>query len=95
VITTDDVNQDIEPLDVAKILQAIVIEEKIELILCGKQAIDNDMNATACFPHRISSILSSITIACKIFATSSGSISWLTSSVVITNIAQSSYFKMI
>ena len=47
VIATDDVNQDIEPLDVAKVLQAIVVEEKIELILCGKQAIDNDMNATA------------------------------------------------
>ena len=47
VIATDDVNQDIEPLDVAKILQAIVVEEKVELILCGKQAIDNDMNATA------------------------------------------------
>ena len=47
VIAADDVNQDIEPLDVAKILQAIVVEEKVELILCGKQAIDNDMNATA------------------------------------------------
>ena len=47
VIATDDVNEDIEPLDVAKILQAIVDEENISLILCGKQAIDNDMNATA------------------------------------------------
>ena len=47
VIATDDVNQDIEPLDVAKILQAIAVEEKVGLILCGKQAIDNDMNATA------------------------------------------------
>ena len=47
VTATDDVNQDIEPLDVAKILQAIAVEEKVGLILCGKQAIDNDMNATA------------------------------------------------
>ena len=47
VIATDDVNEDIEPLDVAKILKAIVDEENISLILCGKQAIDNDMNATA------------------------------------------------
>ena len=47
VIATDNVNQDIEPLDVAKILQAIAVEEKVGLILCGKQAIDNDMNATA------------------------------------------------
>jgi len=47
VVTTDDVNQDIEPLDVAKILHAIVVQEKTDLILCGKQAIDNDMNATA------------------------------------------------
>ena len=47
VVATEDVNQDIEPLDVAKILHAIVVEEKTDLILCGKQAIDNDMNATA------------------------------------------------
>ena len=47
VVATDDVNQDIEPLDVAKILHAIVVEERTDLILCGKQAIDNDMNATA------------------------------------------------
>ena len=46
IIATDDVNCDIEPLDVAKILNAIVVEEKIDLVLCGKQAIDNDMNAT-------------------------------------------------
>ena len=46
IIATDDVNCDIEPLDVAKILHAIVVEEKIDLVLCGKQAIDNDMNAT-------------------------------------------------
>ena len=37
---------DIEPLAVAKILKAIVDEEQPGLVLCGKQAIDNDMNAT-------------------------------------------------
>ena len=46
VVATDDVHQDIEPLAVAKILKAIVEEEKPDLVLAGKQAIDNDMNAT-------------------------------------------------
>jgi electron transfer flavoprotein beta subunit len=46
VVAADDVHQDIEPLTVAKILKAIVDEEKPGLVLCGKQAIDNDMNAT-------------------------------------------------
>tara|TARA_E500000318_G_scaffold78156_1_gene73046 strand:- start:3721 stop:4479 length:759 start_codon:yes stop_codon:yes gene_type:complete len=46
VVATDDEHDDIEPLTVAKILKAIVDEEKPGLVLCGKQAIDNDMNAT-------------------------------------------------
>jgi electron transfer flavoprotein beta subunit len=46
VIAADDVHQDIEPLSVAKILAKIVEEEQPGLVLCGKQAIDNDMNAT-------------------------------------------------
>ena len=46
VVATDDVHQDIEPLAVAKILAAIVKEEEPGLVLAGKQAIDNDMNAT-------------------------------------------------
>jgi electron transfer flavoprotein beta subunit len=41
-----DVHQDIEPLAVAKLLAAVAKEEGPGLILCGKQAIDNDMNAT-------------------------------------------------
>ena len=41
-----DVHQDIEPLAVAKLLKAVVEEEQPGLVLCGKQAIDNDMNAT-------------------------------------------------
>ena len=46
VVAADDVHQDIEPLAVAKILAAVAKEEEPGLILCGKQAIDNDMNAT-------------------------------------------------
>ncbi|ABD53463.1 electron transfer flavoprotein subunit beta/FixA family protein [Jannaschia sp. CCS1] len=46
VIAAEDVHQDIEPLAVAKILKAVVDEEKPGLVLAGKQAIDNDMNAT-------------------------------------------------
>ena len=46
VVATDDVHTDIEPLAVAKILAAIVKEENPDIVLAGKQAIDNDMNAT-------------------------------------------------
>jgi electron transfer flavoprotein beta subunit len=46
VVAADDVHQDIEPLAVAKILAKIVEEEAPGLVLAGKQAIDNDMNAT-------------------------------------------------
>ena len=46
VVAADDVHTDIEPLSVAKILKGVVDEEKPDLVLCGKQAIDNDMNAT-------------------------------------------------
>ena len=46
VIAADDVHNDIEPLAVAKILKGIIDEEQPGLVLAGKQAIDNDMNAT-------------------------------------------------
>ncbi|GLR68478.1 electron transfer flavoprotein subunit beta [Acidocella aquatica] len=36
----------LEPLAVAKMLKAIAIKEGAELVLLGKQAIDDDMNAT-------------------------------------------------
>src|SRR5262245_25107760 len=36
----------IEPLAVAKILKAIALEEKPQLIILGKQAIDDDCNQT-------------------------------------------------
>ncbi|MCR8726524.1 electron transfer flavoprotein subunit beta/FixA family protein [Frigidibacter sp. ROC022] len=43
---TDEVTTDIEPLAVAKLLAAVAREEEPGMILTGKQAIDNDMNAT-------------------------------------------------
>ncbi len=46
VVAAEDVHQDIEPLAVAKILAKVAEEEAPGLIIAGKQAIDNDMNAT-------------------------------------------------
>jgi electron transfer flavoprotein beta subunit len=43
----DSVDNDIEPLAVAKLLKGVVDEEQPGLVICGKQAIDNDVNATA------------------------------------------------
>jgi electron transfer flavoprotein beta subunit len=42
----ETVETDIEPLAVAKLLAKVVEEEQPGLVLMGKQAIDNDMNAT-------------------------------------------------
>ncbi|SDI96646.1 electron transfer flavoprotein subunit beta/FixA family protein, partial [Alloyangia pacifica] len=46
VTAAEDVHTDIEPLAVAKILAKVVEEEAPGLVIMGKQAIDNDMNAT-------------------------------------------------
>ena len=46
VVAADDVHQDIEPLAVAKILAAVAKAEGTDLVIAGKQAIDDDMNAT-------------------------------------------------
>ena len=46
VVASEDVHNDIEPLAVAKILKAVIAEEAPGLVIAGKQAIDNDMNAT-------------------------------------------------
>jgi len=46
VEATDNVENDIEPLAVAKILKGVIEAEQPELVIMGKQAIDNDMNAT-------------------------------------------------
>jgi electron transfer flavoprotein beta subunit len=39
-------DQDLEPLAVAKVLQAVIAEEKPDLVIMGKQAIDGDNAAT-------------------------------------------------
>ena len=41
-----EADQDIEPLAVAKLLKAIVKKEGPGLVICGKQAIDDDSNQT-------------------------------------------------
>jgi len=46
ITAAEDVHTDIEPLAVAKLLKAVIDEEQPALVLAGKQAIDNDMNAT-------------------------------------------------
>ena len=46
VVAADDVHRDIEPLAVAKILAKVAQDEGAGLVIAGKQAIDNDMNAT-------------------------------------------------
>ena len=46
IVAADDVHNDIEPLAVAKLLKAVIDEEQPGLVIAGKQAIDNDMNAT-------------------------------------------------
>jgi electron transfer flavoprotein beta subunit len=43
LVTTDE---DVEPLAVAKILQKIVAEEAPQMVILGKQAIDDDSNQT-------------------------------------------------
>ena len=43
LIRTEDT---LEPLNVAKILQQVCTEEKPDLVICGKQAIDDDCNQT-------------------------------------------------
>ncbi len=45
LIQTED-DADVEPLAVAKLLAKVVEEESPDLVIMGKQAIDNDMNAT-------------------------------------------------
>lgn len=43
--SAEDPHEDIEPLAVAKLLKAVVDEEQPGLVIMGKQAIDNDLNA--------------------------------------------------
>src|SRR4051812_31341721 len=46
VQTADEIASELEPLAVAKILAKIAAEEQPQLIILGKQAIDDDNNAT-------------------------------------------------
>jgi electron transfer flavoprotein beta subunit len=46
VQTPDDIGSEVEPLAVAKILAKIAAEEQPQLVILGKQAIDDDNNAT-------------------------------------------------
>ncbi|MFO1302901.1 MAG: electron transfer flavoprotein subunit beta/FixA family protein [Burkholderiales bacterium] len=41
-----DTDADLQPLAVAKLLRAVVAEEKPDLVILGKQAIDDDANQT-------------------------------------------------
>ncbi len=62
---TDSVDVDIEPLAVAKLLAKVTAEEAPGMVILGKQAIDNDMNATG---QMLSALLgwSQVTYASKI-----------------------------
>ena len=46
IVAADDVHNDIEQLAVAKLLKAIVEKESPELVILGKQAIDDDCGQT-------------------------------------------------
>jgi electron transfer flavoprotein beta subunit len=46
VQTPDDIGSEVEPLGVAKLLAKIAAEEQPQMIILGKQAIDDDNNAT-------------------------------------------------
>lgn len=46
IIATEDSYIDVEPLSIAKLLREVIEKENINLVITGKQAIDNDMNAT-------------------------------------------------
>jgi electron transfer flavoprotein beta subunit len=41
-----DTNADLQPLAVAKLLKAVVVKEQPQLVILGKQAIDDDANQT-------------------------------------------------
>jgi electron transfer flavoprotein beta subunit len=45
-VLVDAGTADLEPLAVAKVLAAVIAEEKPDLVIMGKQAIDGDNNAT-------------------------------------------------
>ena len=42
-----EVNETLEPLNIAKIISSVAKKENVDLMILGKQAIDDDMNATS------------------------------------------------
>jgi len=44
--TNEEIDQAIQPIHVAKVLKAIVEKEKHDLVILGKQSIDDDYNQT-------------------------------------------------
>ena len=42
-----EVNEPLEPLNIAKIISSVAKKENVDLMILGKQAIDDDMNATS------------------------------------------------
>ena len=42
-----EVNETLEPLNIAKIISSVAKKESVDLMILGKQAIDDDMNATS------------------------------------------------
>ena len=40
------IDQDLQPLAVAKIFQKIMLDKHFDLVILGKQAIDDDYNQT-------------------------------------------------
>jgi electron transfer flavoprotein beta subunit len=46
VLTDMRIDQDLQPLAVAKIFQKIMSTRNIDLVILGKQAIDDDSNQT-------------------------------------------------
>src|SRR5436305_4063026 len=60
-----DTNADLQPLAVAKLLKAIVTKEQPQLVIMGKQAIDDDANQTG---QMLAALLDwpQATFACKL-----------------------------
>lgn len=46
ILTDMRTDQDLQPLAVAKIFQKIFVEKKFDLVILGKQSIDDDYNQT-------------------------------------------------
>jgi electron transfer flavoprotein beta subunit len=46
ILTDMRIDQDLQPLAVAKVFQKITLDQKFDLVFLGKQAIDDDYNQT-------------------------------------------------